>query len=226
MDLKFLSQSQLFKGIDRNDIPEIFQILQYQSKIYIKNEYIYYYGENVTELGIILSGEVIIEQNDKNGSRNIISTITSGQMFAEAYAFAPDSKIMVNVIATEKSEILFLNAERITNIHNSKTIPLLKNLIEIMALKNLNLTRKISSVTPRTIRERIMFYLSQQCLVYGTNRFEISFNRQQLADYLCVDRSALSGELSKMKKDGIINYNKNSFECSPDFFDADSNNFH
>ena len=109
MDLKFLSQSRLFKGIDRNDIPEIFQILQYQSKIYNKNEYIYYYGENITELSIILSGEVIIEQNDKNGSRNIISTITSGQVFAEAYAFAPDSKIMVNVIAAEKSEILFLN---------------------------------------------------------------------------------------------------------------------
>ena len=76
MDLKFLSQSRLFKGIDRNDIPEIFQILQYQSKIYNKNEYIYYYGENVTELGIILSGKVIIEQNDKNGSRNIITSYT------------------------------------------------------------------------------------------------------------------------------------------------------
>lgn len=121
---------------------------------------------------------------------------------------------MVSVLASERCEILFLEIQRVFTVcspacgYHSR---LIRNLLTIMARKNLMLTRKIDHMSQRTIREKVMAYLSCEAERWGNEAFEIPFNRQQLADYLAVDRSALSAELSRMQKDGLIEYGKNRF---------------
>ena len=165
-------------------------------------------------LGVVMEGAVNIIKDDVWGNRKIIENIGGGQIFGETYACLKGEPLMVDVQASERSRILFMDVNRILttcssscDFHNR----LIRSLMYVLAGKNLMLTKKMDIITPKSLRERVMVYLSQESVKQGCRTVTVPFNRQQMADYLSVDRSALSGELSKMQKEGVIAYEKNRF---------------
>lgn len=214
MNYKFLIKTPLFREVTEAEAKAMLECLQTSHKTYGKNDIIYQSGTHVETLGLVLTGSVNIENDDVWGNKNILDNVPAGQLFGEAYACLPNERLMINVVAAQESEILFLNMKRLLNTcptacqYHSQ---LIQNLLAVMAQKNLNLTHKIFHTSPKSIRERLLSYLSFQAIKQGKYQFEIPFNRQQLADYLGVDRSAMSNELSKMKRDGLIAFKKNLF---------------
>ena len=214
MDPLFLTKTPLFQGIATKELEQMLGCLGASAWQYGKGQTIYHVGENVEQMGVVVTGSVHVVQDDVWGNRSIWAQVGPGQVFAETYASLPGEVLNVGVEAVEETQVLFLDVGRVLQVcpggcpFHSR---LLRNLLQVMALKNLNLTRKISHITPRSIRERMLAYLSNEAVRQGTMDFRIPFNRQQLADYLSVDRSALSAELSKMKREGLLDYQKNHF---------------
>lgn len=219
MKENLFSKCWLFAGIDEEEINEILLCLEAEEKDFEKGSYIYRIGDKVRYLGLVKSGSVNIVKDDIWGNTQILDHVRAGQIFAETYACLGAEPMMVNVQAAEQSKILFLDIGRLFESDGKSSCPascpyhsrLTQNLLRVLANKNINLTRKIDLLTPKSIRERVMIYLSGQALRQGKNEFDIPFNRQQLADYLSVERSALSNELSKLKKEGLIDFKKNHF---------------
>lgn len=214
MDYLFLSKTSLFCGASADEVKAMLQCLGAHTKNYAKGEVIYHAGQVVESMGMVLSGSTHIEYDDVWGNRSLINHVKAGQIFAETYACIPGEPLSINVTAVEYTEVLFLNTTRLlqtcsdTCAHHSR---LIKNLLQILAQRNLNLSKRILHTSSKSIRGRLLSYFSEQTLHSGSYHFTIPFNRQQLADYLGVDRSALSNELSKMQRDGIITYEKNTF---------------
>lgn len=214
MDFIFLSGTPLFTGISVCEAEKMLWCLGAEERCFLKGEVIYREGEIIRDLGIVLSGSVQIENDDLWGNKSILDRIGPGNVFAETYASVPSEPMLVRVVAAQRAEILFLDVTRILegcsnccSWHNR----LIRNLLEISAQKNLNLSRRIFHTSSKTIRGRLLSYLSFQARKQGSDSFVIPFNRQQLADYLSVDRSALSNELSKMQKDGLLTFCRNQF---------------
>ena len=211
----FLTHTLLFRGTDAAQARAMLDCLGAYEKQYRKGDTILHAGDCVSSMGLILSGSVNIEIDDLWGNKTILSHLEAGQLFAETYAFIPGEPLMVNVIANEASQVLFLNAARLLATcpnsceHHNK---LIRNLLQIAAQKNLAFSRRSLHTSRKTIRDRLLSYLSQQAKQFGSYQFTIPFNRQQLADYLGVDRSAMSNELGKMQRDGILTYHKSSFQ--------------
>lgn len=219
MNTDLLTKTMLFHGISPQEIEEMLLCLNAEQKNFKKGDIIYYAGDIISSLGLVLSGKVSIENNDAWGNRSILDSIRPGQVFAETYACVPKEPLMVNVVALEPSVVLFLDTKHILQVcsqhctHHSK---LIGNLLSISAQKNLILSRRIFHTAPKSIRGRLLSYLSFQATQSGSCDFTIPFNRQQLANYLNVDRSALSNELSKMQKDGLLRVQKNHFSLMVD----------
>ena len=219
MDVLFLSKTLLFRGTTPQEVQSILECLQAEKKHYQKSDVIYHAGDSVTSLGMVLSGSVSIENDDLWGNKSILDRIGPGQVFAETYACVSGEALMVSVVAAEASDILFMNVSRLLRIcphaceHHGK---LIRNLLTISAQKNLNLSRRIFHTSSKSIRGRLLSYLSFQAVRQGRRDFTIPFNRQQLADYLSVDRSALSNELGKMQREGLLEVEKNRFRLSGD----------
>ncbi len=220
MDFNIFRNTRIFSGINEVELKEMFDWLGYTDKKYLKGETILHAGEQINSMGIIIKGSVNIENNDVWGNKSIFDNVTKGHVFGEVYACTINEVLMVDVVAAEDTEIVFLNLSRLfDNYTYNYTFQdkLLANLLKVMSGKNLNLSRKIAHTSSKGIRGRIVSYLSYMSIKHGSNKFEIPFDRQQLADYLCVDRSALSNELSKMKKEGLLNYKKNKFEIISEY---------
>ena len=209
-----LANTALFRGTSPQEAEAMLNCLGAMERGYAKGEQIYHSGDYVTDLGMVLSGSVLIQTDDLWGNTTVLDRIGPGQIFAETYACVPGEPLMVDVVAAEGTQVLFLNVERVLRVcshtcaHHSK---LIRNLLLLSAQKNLNLSRKIFYTSSKTIRGRLLSYLSYQARRNGTPSFTIPFNRQQLADYLNVERSALSNELSKMQRDGLLVVEKNHF---------------
>ena len=217
MDYQFLSRTVLFRGIQPEEIKAMLSCLAAEKRIYEKGALIYRAGDVVTSLGVVLDGKVLIEHDDLWGSTTVLDSALPGQVFAETYACTAGEPLMVNVEAAKQSQVLFLNVSRVLRICTHACAfhgKLIQNLLALSAQKNLNLSRKILFTASKTIRGRLEIYLSDQAVKNGSSSFTIPFNRQQLADYLNVDRSALSAELGKMQKEGLIRVNKNRFEVT------------
>ena len=191
MDYQFLSQTMLFSGESPEEIKEMLSCLGAVTRSYGKGEIIYHAGECVHSMGLVLSGNVQIESDDVWGNHSVLDDITPGFFFAETYASLSKEPLMVNVVsAAAKTEVLFLNIGRLlTTCTNSCTHHnrLIHNLFFISARKNLLLSRRIFHTTPKSIRGRLLSYLSAQSAAANSLDFTIPFNRQQLADYLNVD---------------------------------------
>ena len=187
MDVLFLSKTLLFRGTTPQEVQSILECLQAEKKHYQKSDVIYHAGDSVTSLGMVLSGSVSIENDDLWGNKSILDRIGPGQVFAETYACVSGEALMVSVVAAEASDILFMNVSRLLRIcphaceHHGK---LIRNLLTISAQKNLNLSRRIFHTSSKSIRGRLLSYLSFQAVRQGRRDFTIPFNRQQLADYL------------------------------------------
>ncbi len=209
-----IPSSELFRGISRDDAESVLRCLSAVRKQYRKGETIFRSGEPAKQMGFVASGRVEISRDDYWGNRQIIGTAESGDLFGESYACMSGETFLIDVQAAEDTEVLFLDVNRILTTCSPACefhSRLIHNLLYILAEKNLMLTRKIDHMGQRSIREKVMAYLSFQMEANRSGEFEIPFNRQQFADYLAVDRSALSAELSRMKRDGLIDYEKNRF---------------
>jgi len=209
-----LSNTPLFHGIRENEISHILSCLGAREKSYRKNETIFRAGDTVHELGLVESGSVNIIVNFYWGSSNIFGHVEKGKIFAENYPAIPGKELICDVVAAEDSEILFLDFTKLLttcqygcSFHHR----LIHNLLRISAKKSLDLSSRMMHTAPKSLRERLLSYLSEQAMINGSTHFKIPFDRQQLADYLGVDRSAMSNELSKMQKDGLITFKKNEF---------------
>lgn len=214
MSRKIWLQSKLFQGLTEQEADKITGCLHGERRTFDHEEYIYRAGDAGIRLGLILAGSVNITKDDIWGNHKIIDNIGQGQIFGEAYECIKGEALFVNVQAVGKTEVMFLDMCRMLATCQASCLfhqKLIQNLFFLMADRNLKLMRKMDYLTPKSIRERILAYLSDQVVKNGQYTFEIPFNRQQMADYLSVDRSALSNELSKMKQDGLIDFYKNSF---------------
>ncbi len=214
MDTFCLSKTSLFRGIPPQDIEAMLGCLKATTKTYKRGETIYSEGETITAMGMVLSGSVSIENDDIWGNKSILDKVGPGQVFAENYACVPGEPLMISAVATEPTEVLFLSTECMFTVcphacgfHNR----LIRNMLTIAAQKSLSLSRRIMHTSSKSIRGRLLSFLSFQATKNGCREFDIPFNRQQLADYLSVDRSAMSNELSKMQRDGIIAVERNHF---------------
>lgn len=210
-----LTQTSLFREIPEEELPELLRGFEAYTRTYGKGDIIYSAGEQIASMGLVLKGSVNIVVNYYWGNSNIFSHIAPGQVFAETYAVLPGQELLVDAVAAEMSEVLFLNVRSFLNhqsLTNDWTGIVVQRLLSLTAQKNLNLSNRMLHTASRSIRERLLSYLSQQALEHGSPRFDIPFSRQQLADYLGVDRSAMSHELSKMQQEGILTCRKNAFE--------------
>lgn len=209
-----LLKCKLFENIENDKTQSMLKCFELQEKTFSKNQSIYKAGDEVKNIGIVLSGSVSIRNDDFWGNSTLISCIGEGEIFAETYACVPLQKLMIDVTANENTSIAFININRILSpcaecCENHTQV--LLNLLLICAEKSINLSKRILHTSSKTIRGRVLSYLSSESVSKGTQKFEIQFNRQQMADYLGIDRSALSAELSKMKNEGIIDFHRNTF---------------
>ena len=219
MDHKLLENAPLFKDVAPEEIDAMLQCLGTEEKEYEKGEIIFHAGDVIHSIGLVLTGRVQIENDDLWGNKSVLESVGPGFAFAESYACLPGEPLMVSAIAAEPSRILFLDTGRVLTAypsacsHHSR---LVQNLLYISSQKNLNLSRRIFHTSSKSIRSRLLSYLSFQAAKAGSQDFYIPFNRQQLADYLSIDRSAMSAELSKMRKEGILETDKNHFVLKSD----------
>ena len=214
MDHLFLSKTVLFRGASPEEIKTMLDCLSAQTQTYQRGGIVYHAGDVVTSLGLVLSGSVSIENDDVWGNKSILDRVGPGQVFAETYACVPGEPLLISVVAAETTEILFLDMSRGLHICSNACgfhSKLIRNLLAIASQKNLSLSRRIFHTSSKSIRGRLLSYLSFQAIQHGSRDFVIPFNRQQLADYLSVDRSAMSRELSKMQRDGLLRVNRNHF---------------
>ena len=206
-----LSSTPLFAGIAAEEIGSLLQCLQAQECTYRKGDVILPEGTVTENMGVVLSGMAIISCVDIWGNSSILGNVAPGAVFAEAYACIPEEPLLITVSAAEDTTVLFLNIGRIlstcTNACPFHT-KLVHNLLTVCAHKSLQLSKKILHTSPKSIRGRLMSYFSECAKHSGCNTFLLPYDRQQLADYLGVERSAMCHELSKMQKDGLIAYER------------------
>ncbi len=209
-----LSQFPLFSGIRREELADMLQCLGARSVSYEKGRTIFLEGEPALWVGVVLAGEVQILREDLGGNRSILAAAGPGQLFGEVFACAQLDRLPVTVVASADSRILQLACRRIIETCSQACVfhsRLVHNLLRIVARKNLMLNQKIDFISKRTTREKLMAYLTAQAKAADSRIFSIPYNRQELADYLGVERSAMSAELGKLKKEGTIDFHRNHF---------------
>lgn len=212
--LSTIRSAPLFSGVSEAELTAMLACLKAEKKDFPKEAFVLRAGDTVESIGLVLTGTVLVIQEDIWGNRNILSKAGLGQTFAAAYACAPGSRLNVSVVAETPVTVLFLNVKRILTVcpsacsYHSRII---RNLLGELAGKNLQFSEKLTHVGQRSTRSKIMSYLSAEAQRLGTYELDIPFSRQQLADYLGVERSGLSQELGKMKKDGLLDYHKSHF---------------
>ena len=214
MDYVFLSRTILFRGMSPEEVQTMLSCLSAQTRSFQRGATIYHAGDTVSSMGLVLCGSVSIENNDVWGNKSILDKVGPGQVFAETYACVPGEPLMISVVAAETTEVLFLDMTRVLQVCSNACgfhTKLIRNLLAISSQKNLRLSRRIFHTSSKSIRGRLLSYLSFQATQHGRCDFTIPFNRQQLADYLSVDRSAMSNELSKMQRDGLVQVDRNHF---------------
>ena len=210
-----LKRTKLFSGVGEEDIFSLLSCLGARKKEYKKGEYILREGEHISDIFILVEGKIHIQKDDYWGNRSILSVISVGEMFGEGYA-APESGALLNdVVAVEDSSVIFFDVKRILTtcssacrFHNM----IVQNMFFAISDKNRKLVQKLGHMSGRTTRAKLISYLSEEAKRQGSSAFSVPFNRQQLADYLCVDRSAMSNELCKMRDEGMIKFEKSRFE--------------
>lgn len=209
-----ISDCILFNNMNENEIDEALNFFNARKTNYDKDTIIFHAGEKTKILGIVLSGSVTVESNDLWGNRTILTIIKKGGIFAETYALLNET-LLVDAVANEKSEIILLNVGSLNSfVDFEKTLinKFILNLLSVCARKNLILSAKNFDTSAKSIRKRVMSYLNAESIKKHSRSFEIPFNRQQFADYLNVERTALSKELGKMKRENLIDYYKNHFQ--------------
>ncbi len=212
--LKVVEQSKLFKGIGEHEAVSMLSCLGAYQRSYQKGDCVFRKGERITAVALLLEGAVHIRKEDYWGNLSILNEISAGEVFGETYACLEAGEMLNNAVAVKNSQVLFLDVKRVLTTCSSACQfhgKLIQNLLSVLALKNKMLTQKLEHMSQRTTREKLLSYLSEQSLREGRPSFDIPFNRQQLADFLSVDRSAMSNELCRMRDEGILEFERNHF---------------
>ncbi|MDC7300510.1 Crp/Fnr family transcriptional regulator [Agathobacter ruminis] len=204
-DFEIIQKSILFRDMNEREIHDALGQMSATVKNFQKNEPILLAGSYTNHMYLILSGSVTIESNDLWGNRSILSHLGAGAYFAETYALLEHEPLQVDARANEDSRIMLFS---VNGLRDSKV---LANILQISLQKNLHLSERSFHTSPKTIRGRVMSYLNSVSLRSGQKEFDIPFDRQQLADYLNVERTALSKELGKMQREGLITVRMNHF---------------
>ena len=213
--LPILKNSPFFTGLTDNEILSILHCVKATAVSQKRDSYIFRAGDSTEVMGLVVSGCVLVIQEDLWGHRNILSKCHAGDFFGEPYAATPGTVLNISVVAEEDCDILFLNIKRLLTScptacdHHQK---LIRNLVCVLANKILILNDKITHVSKRSTRDKLLSYLSSESVKKSSLSFDIPFDRQQLADFLCVERAAMSVELSKLQKEGLLKTNRNHFE--------------
>ena len=210
-----ISSCPLFTHISDADILRALDMLSAKIIHFEKDSIILHQGTPAKIFGLVLEGSAQIVAGDASGNHTLVTTLHTGDLFAEAFAFSGISALPVSVVAVQECTVLLLDHSRMSMRRQSEYPAhpiLIANLLRIISRKNLQLNQKITILSQRTTRDKLMAYLHIQQQLAGSSRFTIPLDRQELADYLCVERSAMSAEISKMKKAGLIACRKNEFE--------------
>ena len=209
-----LALCPLFFGIRQEEMGAMLSCLGAKQQSFSKGEIILGEGAPAELIGVVLSGMVQVVREDYFGNRSMMAKLGPAEMFAEAFALAGVEGMPVNVVAAENSEVMLIDVSRISRpcakacgFHQQ----MIYNLMRILALKNLACNQKIEVVSRRSTREKLMAYLLLQAKRAKKSTFLIPFDRQELADYLEVDRSGLSTEIGKLRREGVIDCEKNRF---------------
>lgn len=212
--IEILGNTELFKNINDNEIETLLKSSFVRIKNYNNNETVFMSGNIAKFIGIVVFGQVEVIQEDFYGNKNIIAHINKGEIFGEAFACSETQSLPISVFTSQPSEIILINYRELFSSDltpETMHLKLSHNMLKIMANKNLILNQKIRLLTRRTTQEKLLAYLSTQAEKTGSNSFSIPFNRQELADYLSVERSAMSAQLCKLRDKGILDFHKNKF---------------
>jgi len=208
----------LFEHIEAENLLHMLPCVNARVKHYRRGEIILLTGDKVRDIGVILSGSAQVLKEDLDGNRNIYANLQKTDIFAETFAYAGIEKSPVSVVATADADVLLLDFRRTISVcKNLCTFhsQLIENMLRLTARKNIEMSNKISCLGRRTTEEKAEAFLTLQMETSGENPFTIPFSRAQMADYLCVDRSALSAVLCRMRDEGKLRFTKNRFELFP-----------
>ena len=212
--ISILKKTKLFAGVAEDEIGTMLSCLDARLHEYKKGEYVFHQGEHLNHITVVVAGELHVQRDDYWGNRAIVSRIGVGEMFGEAY-IAPESGAILNdVVAVEDSTVIYFDVRRIITVCSSACrfhSMVVQNLFFAVSEKNRTLVQKLGHISKRTTREKLISYLSEEAKRQNSSSFAIPFNRQQLADFLSVDRSAMSNELCKMRDEGFLEFEKNQF---------------
>jgi CRP/FNR family transcriptional regulator, dissimilatory nitrate respiration regulator len=214
IDYDFLAGIPLFDGISSEELKYLLPCLNAKQQFFTKQEILMLEGQPASLVGIVLSGSVLIVKEDYRGNRMILAEASAGELFAEAFSCAQMEHLPFTVVSAQESAVLWIDYRRVVSVCSSACgfhSRLIQNMLRILASKNMLLNRKIEYLSKRTIREKLLAFLSDYAAGAVEKEFSIPFSRQELADYLCVDRSALSAELSKMRREGLLEFRRNCF---------------
>ena len=217
IDYSVLLKTGLFQGIKKEEAFAMLNCLGGREVTYKKGEFLCHEGESTKESGIVLSGVVHILKEDFFGNCNLVSVVGVGGIFGEVYATLGNEPLQVSIKADIDCQILYVDIGKVLRScsnHCTFHQTLMENMVYSMARQSVFLTSRIHILTIRNTREKVLSYLSEQARLQDSNYVSIGLNRQQMADYLAVDRSALSKELARMKKDGLIEYDRNNFKLN------------
>lgn len=209
-----MMQCPLFAGIAQTELAAMLHCLEAQVVQRQKGEFILREGDPARQAGVVLTGGVQVIQEDYHGDRSIVSAVQPGQLFAETFALAQVKELPVSVVCTEDSQLMLLDCRKMITTcttacaHHQRIV---QNLLRATAQKSLHLHRKLTILTHRTTRDKLLAYLSDQARMHHSREFTIPFDRQALADYLGVERSALSAEISKLRQSGVLESSKSHF---------------
>ena len=209
-----LRKTKLFSGVGEEEISTMLSCLGARMLTYKKGEYVLRQGERLSDILVLAKGSLHIQRDDYWGNRSILGQIGEGEIFGEAYAAPESGTLMNDVIAVEDSAVFFFDVRRVISTCSSACrfhTMVVQNLFFAISEKNRSLVQKLGCMSRRTTREKLISYLSEEAKKQNSANITIPFNRQQLADYLSVDRSAMSNELCKMRDEGLVRFEKNHF---------------
>lgn len=212
--LPLFSRTRLFYGLTEEELRGMLACLDVTVKRYERGSYLLHAGDTSHAIGLILSGEVHLTREDFWGNKDILAIVREGDTFAEASALVGNRPLLFGAVAAEPTEAVFFPVNRLLRTCSANVgcqSLVIENLLTIVAERNLLYERKCGHLSHRTTREKLLSFLSEQSAEQKSAVFTIPFNRQELADYLSVDRSAMSAELSRMQADGLLRYEKSKF---------------
>ena len=213
--ISVLKNNPLFRGISPTEIEALLGCMQAVTKRYSEGEYVFRQGDKMEQLTILLEGRLHVQSDDYWGNRTILNVIHPGEMFGEAYVMQSDTMFLNDAVAMESCTVAFFDLRKMTSVCSAACSfhhMLIHNLFLAISAKNRRLVQKLEHISKRSTREKLLSYLSEQSKLHNSSSFTIPFNRQQLADFLSVDRSAMSNELCKLRDEGMLEFNKNSFK--------------